>query len=160
LIHLVGSLRADLEEIVGQNGLLKQLTKALVERAMNAEMSHHLGKHAAGGRGSGNNRNGKGRKKIQRTLTSATARRATVPRLTDPLDAAESPEALAMFASRVVKSNRDRGDSARKGARSWLRQTSSRITRAAFSRRIAPILGTFVSARPSHRRPVIPKGGT
>ena len=37
------------EEIVGPNGLLKQLTKALVERAMNAEMSHHLGyeKHAA-----------------------------------------------------------------------------------------------------------------
>jgi putative transposase len=55
------------EEIVGPNGLLKQLTKALVERAMNAEMSHHLGyeKHAAGGRGSGNSRNGKSRKKIQ-----------------------------------------------------------------------------------------------
>src|SRR5215469_15358120 len=54
------------EEIVGPNGLLKQLTKALVERAMNAEMNHHLGyeKHAATGRGSGNNRNGKSRKKI------------------------------------------------------------------------------------------------
>ena len=55
------------EEIVGPNGLLKQLTKALVERAMNAEMSHHLGyeKHAAGERGSGNYRNGKSPKKIQ-----------------------------------------------------------------------------------------------
>src|SRR5436190_8004459 len=55
------------EEIVGQNGLLKQLTKALVERAMNAELSHHLGyeKHSAEGRGSGNNRNGKSRKKVQ-----------------------------------------------------------------------------------------------
>ena len=55
------------EEIVGPNGLLKQLTKALVERAMNAEMSHHLGyeKHVATGRGSGNSRNGKSRKKIQ-----------------------------------------------------------------------------------------------
>lgn len=31
------------EEIVGPNGLLKQLTKALLERAMNAELSHHLG---------------------------------------------------------------------------------------------------------------------
>jgi putative transposase len=52
------------EEIVGPNGLLKQLTKALVERAMNAEMSHHLGyeKHAAEGRGSGNSRNGNSRK--------------------------------------------------------------------------------------------------
>src|SRR5436305_13352265 len=55
------------EEIVGPNGLLKQLTKALVERAMNAELSHHLGyeKHSAEGRGSGNNRNGKSRKKVQ-----------------------------------------------------------------------------------------------
>jgi putative transposase len=55
------------EEIVGPNGLLKQLTKALVERAMNAEMNHHLGyeKHGAAGRGSGNSRNGKSRKKIQ-----------------------------------------------------------------------------------------------
>jgi len=55
------------EEIVGPNGLLKQLTKALVERAMNAEMGHHLGyeKHAVEGRGSGNSRNGKSRKKVQ-----------------------------------------------------------------------------------------------
>jgi putative transposase len=55
------------EEIVGPDGLLKQLTKALVERAMNAELSHHLGyeRHAAEGRGSGNNRNGKSRKKVQ-----------------------------------------------------------------------------------------------
>src|SRR2546430_9803817 len=55
------------EEIVGPNGLLKQLTKALVERAMNAELSHHLGyeKHSAEGRGSGNNRNDKSRKKVQ-----------------------------------------------------------------------------------------------
>jgi putative transposase len=55
------------EEIVGPGGLLKQLTKALIERAMNAEMSHHLGyeKHAPAGRGSGNNRNGRSRKKVQ-----------------------------------------------------------------------------------------------
>ncbi len=31
------------EEIVGPNGLLKQLTKALLERAMNGELTHHLG---------------------------------------------------------------------------------------------------------------------
>src|SRR5437868_14778937 len=55
------------EEIVGPDGLLKQLTKALIERAMNAEMSHHLGyeKHAPAGRKSGNNRNGRSRKKVQ-----------------------------------------------------------------------------------------------
>src|SRR5437016_4849658 len=55
------------EEIVGPDGLLKQLTKALIERAMNAEMSHHLGyeKHAPEGRGSGNNRNGNSSKRVQ-----------------------------------------------------------------------------------------------
>ena len=31
------------EDIVGENGLLKQLTKALLERAMQAEMTDHLG---------------------------------------------------------------------------------------------------------------------
>ncbi len=30
------------EAILGQEGLLKQLTKRLVERALSAELSHHL----------------------------------------------------------------------------------------------------------------------
>ena len=30
------------EEIVGPDGLLKQLTKALLERARNAKLTHHL----------------------------------------------------------------------------------------------------------------------
>jgi putative transposase len=48
------------EEITGPNGLLKQLTGALIERALQAEMTGHLGyePHAADGRGSGNSRNG------------------------------------------------------------------------------------------------------
>jgi transposase-like protein len=55
------------EEITGPNGVLKQLSKALIERAMGAELTHHLGyeKHAPEGRGSGNNRNGSSRKKVQ-----------------------------------------------------------------------------------------------
>lgn len=55
------------EDIVGENGLLKQLTKALVERAMEAELTTHLGyaKHDPAGYGSGNSRNGTSRKKIQ-----------------------------------------------------------------------------------------------
>src|SRR5215468_10503369 len=55
------------EEIAGPDGLLKQLTKRLVERAMGTELTHHLGyeKHAAEGRGTGNTRNGTSRKKIQ-----------------------------------------------------------------------------------------------
>ena len=55
------------EEIVGPGGLLKQLTKSLLERAMNAELTHNLGyeKHKPQGRGSGNSRNGQSRKKGQ-----------------------------------------------------------------------------------------------
>jgi putative transposase len=49
------------EDIIGKNGLLKQLTKALLERAMQAEMSEHLGydKHDPAGNNSGNSRNEK-----------------------------------------------------------------------------------------------------
>jgi putative transposase len=43
-----------------QGGLLEQLKKALAERALNAEMDHHL----AGDGGSGNSRNGYGRKGV------------------------------------------------------------------------------------------------
>ena len=48
------------EDIIGKNGLLKQLTKALLERAMNAELTEHLGydKHDPVGNNSGNSRNG------------------------------------------------------------------------------------------------------
>ncbi len=55
------------EDIVGENGLLKQLTKALVERAMEAELTHHLGyeKHDPLGYGSGNSRNGTSKKRLK-----------------------------------------------------------------------------------------------
>jgi putative transposase len=48
------------EDIIGENGLLKQLTKAILERAMNAELAVHLGydKHDPTGYNSGNSRNG------------------------------------------------------------------------------------------------------
>jgi putative transposase len=55
------------EDIIGKNGLLKQLTKALLERAMQAEMSEHLGydKHDPAGNNSGNSRNGKTTKTLK-----------------------------------------------------------------------------------------------
>ena len=48
------------EDVIGENGLLKQLTKALLERAMDAELTHHLGyeKSDPAGYNSGNSRNG------------------------------------------------------------------------------------------------------
>ena len=55
------------EDLIGKNGLLKQLTKALFDRALEAEMSHHLGykKHHPDGYNSGNSRNGKNNKQLQ-----------------------------------------------------------------------------------------------
>ncbi len=55
------------EDIIGESGLLKQLTKALLERALAAEMTEHLGyeKHASEGRGKGNSRNGTTKKKLK-----------------------------------------------------------------------------------------------
>lgn len=55
------------KDILGEHGLLKQLTRRLVERALEAEMTAHLGyaPHAPEGRGSGNSRNGKSAKTIQ-----------------------------------------------------------------------------------------------
>lgn len=55
------------EDIIGENGLLKQLTKALLERALNAELTEHVGyeKHDPVGYNSGNSRNGTTRKKLK-----------------------------------------------------------------------------------------------
>jgi putative transposase len=48
------------EDLLGEDGLFKQLKKALLERALGAELTHHLGyeKGDPAGRGTGNNRNG------------------------------------------------------------------------------------------------------
>jgi putative transposase len=53
--------------LIGPDGLVKELTKALVERMLSGEMNHHLGyqKHEVAGYGSGNSRNGKSRKKLK-----------------------------------------------------------------------------------------------
>jgi hypothetical protein len=48
------------EDLLGQDGLLQQLTKALVERALDGELTYHLGyeKHDSADDNSGNSRNG------------------------------------------------------------------------------------------------------
>ena len=55
------------EDLIGEKGLLKQLTKALVEKAMKVEMTEHLGydKHDPAGKKSGNSRNGNSKKTIK-----------------------------------------------------------------------------------------------
>jgi putative transposase len=55
------------EDLIGEEGLLKHLTKLVVERALEAELSEHLGheKHGSVANESGNTRNGKSRKTLK-----------------------------------------------------------------------------------------------
>ena len=69
-LTLVDKLLADYkkpEDLIGENGLLKQLTKAVLERAMQAELTEHLGygKHDPAGYQSGNSRNGATKKTLK-----------------------------------------------------------------------------------------------
>lgn len=54
------------EELMAEGGILKELFKRVAERALEAEMSAHLGyeRHDPVGRGSGNSRNGRSRKTV------------------------------------------------------------------------------------------------
>ena len=68
--ELIDRLLADYkkpEDLIGENGLLKQLTKRLVERALEAEMAVHLGhgKNEAVANPKGNTRNGKSKKTLK-----------------------------------------------------------------------------------------------
>lgn len=67
---LLTSLLADYqkpEDLIGENGLLKQLTKLLVEKALDAEMAQHLGhaKNEPVANPAGNTRNGRSRKTLK-----------------------------------------------------------------------------------------------
>ena len=55
------------QDILGEHGLLKQLTKRLVERVLEAELTAHLGyaPHVRHGIAEHNARNGKGHKTVQ-----------------------------------------------------------------------------------------------
>ncbi|MFI0487019.1 transposase [Actinomadura sp. 9N215] len=55
--------------LTGENSLLGQLVKAMLERALEADLTAHLGygKHDVAGNGSGNSRNGRGKPKTVQT---------------------------------------------------------------------------------------------
>jgi putative transposase len=78
LDELIGNAKTE-EDLFGKDGVLKDLSKQLVERMLQAELTHHLGyeKHAAEGHHSGNSRNGKGKKTVK---TGSGAIEIEVPR--------------------------------------------------------------------------------
>src|SRR3954453_22743039 len=72
--ELVKAARSRGEDLTGPDGLLKAITKQVLESALEEEMTEHVGydKHAAAGRDGGNSRNG------TRTKTVLTDNAGTV----------------------------------------------------------------------------------
>ncbi len=58
---------SDPREVLAEGGLIKQLTKAIIERCLESELDAHLGypKHGRRGEGTANVRNGSSRKKLK-----------------------------------------------------------------------------------------------
>lgn len=63
-MDLIVESGADLKTLFDQDGLLKKLTKSLVERALNAELSNRLGYDKYERAPSLNSRNGTSKKKL------------------------------------------------------------------------------------------------
>jgi putative transposase len=84
--------------IDGENGLLKQLTKMVLETALEGEMDAHLGyrKHEPAGRNGGNSRNGTRTKKV---TTSVGPVEVEVPR---DRDASFEPKIVAKHQRRLA----------------------------------------------------------
>ncbi|GAA3482015.1 hypothetical protein GCM10018966_065470 [Streptomyces yanii] len=95
--------RADVSgaALLGEGGLLTEVTRAVLERALEAEMTDHLGyeKHDPAGRGSGNSRNGTSSKTV---LTDAGAVTLAVPR---GRDGSFEPQLLPKHARRLAGFN-------------------------------------------------------
>src|SRR5258707_3399294 len=74
---LAGGLKP--EDLTAEDGLFRRLKKALLERALGAELTHHVGyeKGDPAGRGTGNSRNGMSRKRL---LTDDGELQIEVPR--------------------------------------------------------------------------------
>jgi putative transposase len=64
--ELVKAARARGEDLTGPDGLLKMITKTVIESALDEEMAEHVGydKHAVEGRNRGNSRNGRRTKTV------------------------------------------------------------------------------------------------
>jgi len=92
-------------EILGQTGLVGDLTRRLVERVLDGEMTAHLGyeKHAQEGRNGGNSRNGKTKKCVK---TDTAEIDLEVPRdrdgTFDPMMVAKGQRRLPGFDEKVI----------------------------------------------------------
>jgi hypothetical protein len=96
--QLLAKAQAEGVELLGPQGQLWQVTKAVLERALAEEMTEHLGydKHDPAGRGSGNSRNGSTSKRL---LTAVGPVELAVPR-----------DRVGSFDPRIVRKGQSRLD--------------------------------------------------
>jgi transposase-like protein len=86
------------EDLLGQDGLLQQLIKALVERALDGELTHHLGyeRHDSAGDKSGNSRpNRIVSRRLAAFLPRLVSGQSTLPSVTLKLHLWQQPLAAA-----------------------------------------------------------------
>jgi len=102
--QLVAQAREKGIELVGPNGLLSQLTKRVLETALEAEMTDHLGydKHDPMGRNRGNSRNGVRSKTV---LTEIGPVEIEVPR---DVEATFTPQIVQKRQRRLTRGGSDR----------------------------------------------------
>ena len=92
-------------DLLGEGGLFQELKKALMEGALEGELTHHLGypKGDISGRGSGNNRNGHSKKTV---LTDVGEVELSIPRdrsgSFDPVLVPKGARRLAGFDDKVI----------------------------------------------------------
>jgi len=93
------------DEVVGQDGLIKQLTGRILQRALEAEMTEHLGyeKNSNAGDNSGNSRNGHTEKTVLLENQSATIE---VPRdrngTFDPVIVPKHQKRVSLFNDQII----------------------------------------------------------
>jgi len=99
------------DEVVGKDGLIKQLTRRILQRALEAEMTEHLGykKNSNAGDNSGNSRNGHGEKTVLLENQSATI---SVPRdragTFEPIIVPKHEKRVPLFNDQIIQMNGDR----------------------------------------------------
>jgi putative transposase len=94
--ELVGRAQAEGLQLTGEGGLLQQLTKRLLESALEGEITDHLGydKHDPAGKNGGNSRNG--------------TRAKTVLTDVGPVGIAVPPDREGSFEPKIVKKRQKR----------------------------------------------------
>ncbi|MGW3957805.1 IS256 family transposase [Streptomyces sp. NPDC004752] len=128
--QLVGRARASGLQLTGEGGLLQQLTKRVLESALEGGITDHLGyeKHGPAGAGSGNSRNGTRSKTV---LTDVGPVEITVPRDRD-----------GSFEPQIVRKRQRRPT----GVDEMVLSLSARgLTHGDFSAHLAEVYGASVS---------------